>query len=126
MVTVANPIYDIVFKYLMEDERIARTIHRIGDAEMEHIVHRLLMAATDADVRQDMNVEDEYFSIIEQRDTEIMMKDRQLKAKDSQLKAKDALIRSSIQMLAKGGFSAEKIAENLTLDLETVNRFLKD
>ena len=24
--TIANPIYDIVFKYLMEDERIARTI----------------------------------------------------------------------------------------------------
>lgn len=101
------------------------------DAEMEHIVHRLLMAATDADVRQDMNVEDEYFSIIEQRDTEIMMKDRQLKAKDSQLKAQvsqlkaqETLIRSSIQMLAKGGFSAEKIAENLNLDLETVNRFL--
>ena len=23
---VANPIYDIVFKYLMEDERVARTI----------------------------------------------------------------------------------------------------
>jgi len=23
---VANPIYDVVFKYLMEDERIARTI----------------------------------------------------------------------------------------------------
>ena len=26
MITVANPIYDIVFKYLMEDERIARTL----------------------------------------------------------------------------------------------------
>ena len=26
MITVANPIYDSVFKYLMEDERIARTI----------------------------------------------------------------------------------------------------
>ncbi|MBQ7494586.1 MAG: hypothetical protein IJT75_02290, partial [Bacteroidaceae bacterium] len=26
MITVANPIYDAVFKYLMEDERIARTI----------------------------------------------------------------------------------------------------
>ena len=26
MVTIANPIYDVVFKYLMEDERIARTI----------------------------------------------------------------------------------------------------
>lgn len=26
MVTVANPIYDAVFKYLMEDERVARTL----------------------------------------------------------------------------------------------------
>jgi hypothetical protein len=26
MISVANPIYDVVFKYLMEDERIARTI----------------------------------------------------------------------------------------------------
>ena len=26
MITVANPIYDVVFKYLMEDKRIARTI----------------------------------------------------------------------------------------------------
>ena len=26
MMTIANPIYDTVFKYLMEDERIARTI----------------------------------------------------------------------------------------------------
>ena len=24
--TIANPVYDIVFKYLMEDDRIARTI----------------------------------------------------------------------------------------------------
>ena len=56
-----------------------------GDAEMEHIMHRLLMAATDADVRQDMNVEDEYFSIIEKRDTEIMMRDRQLAEKNEQL-----------------------------------------
>jgi hypothetical protein len=49
-----------------------------GDADMEHIVHRLLMATTDADVRQDMNVEDEYYSIIEKQDTEILMRDRKL------------------------------------------------
>ena len=99
MVTVANPIYDIVFKYMMEDERIARTIRSkdsqqmldiddsvyAGDAEMEHIIHRLLMAATDANMRQDMNVEDEYFSIIEKRDTEIMMRDRQLAEQNVQL-----------------------------------------
>ena len=26
MIHIANPIYDSVFKYLMEDERVARTI----------------------------------------------------------------------------------------------------
>lgn len=26
MVTIANPIYDSVFKFMMEDERVARTI----------------------------------------------------------------------------------------------------
>ena len=74
MVNIANPIYDIVFKYLMED-----------DADMKHIVHRLLMASTDADVRQDMNVEDEYFAAIEKRDTEIMLRDRKLAEQQVQL-----------------------------------------
>ena len=48
MMKVANPIYDIVFKYLLEDERIA----------------------SDAKIRHDMNVEDEFFSVIEKRDTD--------------------------------------------------------
>ena len=36
------------------------------------------MAAADADIRHKMNVEDEYFSAIEKRDTEILLKDRKL------------------------------------------------
>ncbi len=55
------------------------------DADMQHILHRLLMAATDADMRQDMNVEDEYFSVIEKRDTEILMRDRKLAEQNVQL-----------------------------------------
>ena len=27
MINIANPIYDVVFKYLMEDERISKIIH---------------------------------------------------------------------------------------------------
>ena len=81
---VANPIYDIVFKYLMEDERIARITKRTqqmldldddlypeDDVEMQRIVRRLLMAASDPDMRMDMNVEDEYYSIIEKQDTDL-------------------------------------------------------
>jgi hypothetical protein len=48
------------------------------DPDMRHILHRLLAAASEPQMRQDMNVEDEYFSIIEKRDTEILMRDRQL------------------------------------------------
>ena len=55
------------------------------DADMEHILHRLTMAAADADIRHKMNVEDEYFSAIEKRDTEIIMRDQQLAEQKTQL-----------------------------------------
>ena len=49
-----------------------------GDDEMNHILHKLTMAAADADIRRRMNVEDEFFSVIEKRDTEIRIKDLKL------------------------------------------------
>ena len=55
------------------------------DAEMERIIHRLTMAAADADMRHRMNVEDEYFGAIEKRDTEILVRDRQLAEQKTQL-----------------------------------------
>ncbi|MGN1245135.1 MAG: hypothetical protein ACI4UN_00740, partial [Muribaculaceae bacterium] len=55
------------------------------DLEMKHIIHRLLSAASDAKLRQDMNVEDEYFSAIENRDTAIMMRDQKIAEQDAQL-----------------------------------------
>jgi len=61
-----------------------------NDTDMQHIVRRLLMAATNADVRMDMNVEDEYYSVIEKRDTEILMRDRELAEKNVQLAEKNA------------------------------------
>lgn len=96
-----------------------------GDAEMEHIVHRLLMATTDSDVRQDMNVEDEYFSVIEKRDTEIMMRDRklaeqqvQLSEQQTQLNEQQRLLRFSIQMMQENGMVLEEIASKLGKDVD--------
>ena len=63
-----------------------------GDSDMEHIVRRLLMAATNADVRMDMNVEDEYYSVIEKRDTEILMRERQLAEQRVQLDEQNVLL----------------------------------
>ena len=55
------------------------------DLEMKHILHRLLTAACDAKLRQDMNVEDEYFSAIENRDTAIMMRDKKIAQQDARI-----------------------------------------
>ena len=64
-----------------------------GDADMEYILHRLLMASTDAQLRQDMNVEDEYFKAIEDRDTAIMSRDKTIKEQDGKIKEQDGKIK---------------------------------
>lgn len=114
---VANPIYDIVFKYMMEDERIARTFNKAceNDAEMEHILRRLTMAAADADIRHKMNVEEEYFSVIEKRDTELLMKDRCIAEQES-------MLRTTIKMLLDAGKSLEEISAAIGKDLEIVKK----
>ena len=66
-----------------------------GDTEMEPILHRLLMAASNADMRMDMNVEDEYYSIIEKRDTEILMKSKELARQTVRLKESKAQLKES-------------------------------
>ena len=89
------------------------------DGEMKHILHRLLAAASDAKLRQDMNVEDEYFSAIESRDTAIMMRDKKiaeqdaiLEQKDAQLEQKDAqLERKDAQLEQKDAQLEQKDAQ---------------
>ena len=111
------------------------------DLEMKHILHRLLAAASDAKLRQDMNVEDEYFSAIENRDTAIMMRDKkiaeqdarleqqnaqleqkdaQLEQKDAQLEQKDKALLVSAKALLEAGLSPEKVAAMTNLPLEAL------
>ena len=117
------------------------------DADMQHILHRLLMAATDADMRQDMNVEDEYFSAIEKRDTEILMRERklaeqnvkiseqkaqlseqkaQLSEQKAQLEQKDEMLKSSVQMLVKSGIPFDAIADNLGVSIDKVKQLVEE
>ena len=89
------------------------------------------MAAASSDIRQDMNVEDEYYSYLEQKETEVLIKDKiiaqkdaQLSQKDAQLSQKDAQLSKSIKMLIGAGLPKEKVAENLGVDIETVKGML--
>ena len=129
----------------VEDKRILRIDNKVyeNDADMEHILHRLTMAAADADMRHKMNVEDEYFSAIEKRDTEILMREKQLaeqKAQLSEQKAQlseqqaqlseqkaqlseqESMLRATIKMLLNAGKSLEEISLAIGKDLDIVKK----
>ena len=84
-----------------------------GDSDMEHIVRRLLMAATNADVRMDMNVEDEYYSVIEKRDTEILMRERQLAEQKVQLNEQKVQLNEQKVQLSEQKVQLDKQKEQL-------------
>ena len=108
----------------------------VGDDDMMYILRRLLAAASDSKLRQDMNVEDEYFRAIESRDTAIMARDKIIAEKDTQIAEKDtqiaekdsriaeqnALLEAMIRNLLNSGMKMEKVAEIVGLD---ANRILK-
>ena len=94
------------------------------DTDMMYILRRLLAAASDAKLRQDMNVEDEYFTAIENRDTAIMNRDKKIAEQDqyiaeqsNQIAEQNNLLaeqmktlKATIQGLASRGMSLSDIA----------------
>ena len=124
-----------------------------GDADMEHILQRLAMAAGDTKMRQEMNIEEEFISAIERRDTEILHRDyelakqkvlideqktqldeqktqlneqkTQLDEQKTQLAFKDASLRKSIQLLLAANLSVETIASNLGMETDEVKRLME-
>lgn len=72
-----------------------------SDDDLHRIVHRLGLAAASAKMRHHMNVEDEYFSAIENRDTALMQLDRQLAETTVQLKEKEEAIAENEKTLAE-------------------------
>ncbi|MBO5182362.1 MAG: hypothetical protein J6B92_10830, partial [Paraprevotella sp.] len=85
----------------------------MGDAEMEHILHRLLSAASDSNLRQDMNVEDEYFSAIENRDTAIMLRDKRIAEQDAKLEQKQVQLKQKQVQLEQNKAQLEQQEEAL-------------
>ena len=118
-----------------------------NDSDLLYMIHRLTAAAANAEMRQDMNVEDEYYQVIEDRDTEILeqkkklkekdeqlslknkqlsQKDEQLSQKNKQLSEKDTQIRTLAKMMSATGTSAETIAKALGVSAKEVERLLAE
>ena len=108
------------------------------DDDMQYLLRRLLMAAANAQLRQEMNVEDEYFKALEDRDTALMMKDKKLaeqaeqleqnKAELEQNKAEleqnKAQLRTMALLLSNSGMSVEEIAKSVGMSQDQVKLLL--
>ncbi len=71
------------------------------DPEMMYILRRLTAAAVNAELRQEMNVEDEYFSAIEDRDTAIMNRDKIIAERNSQIAEQNTQIAEQNTQIAE-------------------------
>ena len=101
------------------------------DDDMQYLLRRLLMAAADAQLRQDMNVEDEYFKALEDRDTALMMKDKklaeqaeQLEQNKAELEQNKAQLRTMALLLSNSGMSVEEIANSVGMPQDQVKLLL--
>ena len=109
-----------------------------GDDDMSYIIHRLLTASADPEVRIRMNAEDEFFKELEDRDTELMQTKKELKAqkvalqeqkvalqeKEATLQQQAQAIRSAITALHKSGMSASAIAVTMGITEEDVKKII--
>ena len=120
----------------------------VGNPDMEYIMHRLVSAAANPELRQDMNVEDEFFSALEARDTALMFreqkiaeqdmiieqkdaqleqkdaqleqKDAQLEQKDAQLEQKDKALQATAKVLKDSGVDIMQISALTGLDVDYI------
>ena len=110
-----------------------------GDSELMHLVHRLGLAAMNASVRQEMDDEDEFFSAIESRDTQLMQMNKrlsettsqlneatsQLNETTSQLNETTAQLKAVVEVMLQNGMSVGTIANTINKSADDVKDLLK-
>lgn len=82
-----------------------------GDDDMMYIIHRLTSAASDAKMRRDMSVEDEFFSEIERRDEQAKRQAQVIREKDEAIKDMDHTMRLMVTKMESMGLTVKQIAE---------------
>ncbi len=132
-----------VFDQTKRDERNQQIVcleatNYEDDSDMMYILHRLSLATMSADVRQEMNDEDEYYSVIEARDTQVMKLNEmvskqyvqineqtaQINEQTAQINEQTAQIRAMIQAMLQNGVSIDTIAQTLHKSIEEVKKLL--
>ena len=90
-------------------------------SDMSYIVHRLTAAASNPQMRQNMNVEDEFYSAIEDRDTAIMNRDKKIKEQNGKIKEQNGKIKEQRERLNAQTEQLNKQTERLNAQTEQLN-----
>ena len=105
----------------------------VNDEDMAYILRRLQSAASNPEIRNRMNAEDEFFKAVEDRDTTIMrqeaiikQKDADIKQKDADIKQKDAALLKAALALYHTGMGIEQIADTLNLEKTVIKAMVAD
>ena len=103
------------------------------DSDMVYVLRRLLAAASDTKLRHDMNVEDEFFSAIENRDTAIMARDKRIQEQDFLISEQSNIITEQSDLLKKmaksmlsNGIAIEDIASATGKSIDAIRQLLSD
>lgn len=88
------------------------------DPEMIRIIRRLQSAAANKEIRQNMTVEEEFFSAIDTRDAKIA-------ACDATISSQKSMLADSCRLLLQSGLSMEDIAKSLKLSMPQLKDLLE-
>ena len=92
------------------------------DNDMLYVLHKLTAAAANSEMRQDMNVEDEYYKAIEDRDTAIMQRDKMLKVRDCKMAQMDERLSQQSEQLSQQSEQLSQQSEQLSQQSEQLSQ----
>ena len=92
------------------------------DNDMLYVLHKLTAAAANSEMRQDMNVEDEYYKAIEDRDTAIMQRDKMLKERDCKMAQMDERLSQQSEQLSQQSEQLSQQSERLSQQSEQLSQ----
>ena len=95
------------------------------DNDMLYVLHKLTAAAANSEMRQDMNVEDEYYKAIEDRDTAIMQRDKILKEQEEQLSQQSEQLSQQSEQLSQQSEQLSQQSEQLSQQNEQLRNMAK-
>lgn len=101
------------------------------DSELTRIIRRLQSAAVNKEIRQNMTVEEEFFSAIDTRDAAIAARDvtiadyhSTITSQRSMISSQESIIADSCRLLLKSGLTLDEISDSLKMDKQRLRDLL--